>query len=611
LSRIRSSRRTLLAAVAAPAALLAAGAGAQEPPVAPPEGWAEDPPKISALVAFERTVSDLRTAILSYVEDGAVIGRRYPVRYSPVRMDRYEKFYDGWAAELEKVEFDGLNHEGRIDYILLRNQIRYDQAMLDLQRRRAKEIAPLIPFFDDLRALDETRLDRERAEPKATAITLDEIAKEANRLAEELEAEAAKAGGVVNRRGVSKVAAMRAADQLQHLREILAKFNGFYDGYDPMYTFWARKPAADADAALQTYADALREYVVGIKPGGKPPIIGDPVGSEGLEAGLAVEMIPYSAEEMIDISRQEFRWIKDQMLEVTERMGYGDDWHAALDHTKDLAPPPGEVAWELFDIADYEEAYIEDLGVITLPPLSREVWRLYKSSPELQLRNPFFAGGEETRMSYPKDVMELQDKLMSQRGNTPHFNFPTVHHELVPGHHLQGFMFRRFNDHRAKLNRTPFNIEGWALYWEFVLWDDPDFPRNDPDRMGMLFWRLHRAARIVFSLNYHLGNWSPQECIDFLVEEVGHERANAEAEVRRTTIDAALYQIAYMTGALQLRALHKEAVENGDLTEKKFHNGYLVSGPMPIEMLRNRLKRSDLSRDYETNWRFYESISRE
>ena len=25
------------------------------------------------------------------------------------------------------------------------------------------------------------------------------------------------------------------------------------------------------------------------------------------------------------------------------------------------------------------------------------------------------------------------------------------------------------------------------------------------DRVGMLFWRMHRAARILFSLNFHLG----------------------------------------------------------------------------------------------------------
>jgi uncharacterized protein (DUF885 family) len=226
-------------------------------------------------------------------------------------------------------------------------------------------------------------------------------------------------------------------------------------------------------------------------------------------------------------------------------------------------------------------------------------------TPERQLINPFFTGGEVTHLSYPTNSMDHEQKMMSMRGNTPHFNFPTVQHELVPGHHLQSFMYNRFNSHRAELNRTPFWMEGWALYWEFTLWDE-DFARNNPDKIGMLFWRLHRAARIVFSLNYQLGNWSAQQCVDFLVDRVGHERANAEAEVRRSAQAAPLYQAAYMLGALQIRALHRELVESGDLSEKDFHNGFLIGGPMPIEMVRARLTGQNLPRDYESSWRFYE-----
>ena len=86
------------------------------------------------------------------------------------------------------------------------------------------------------------------------------------------------------------------------------------------------------------------------------------------------------------------------------------------------------------------------------------------------------------------------------------------------------------------------------------------FRRNNPDRSECCWW-LHRAARIIFSMNYHLGNWTPQEAVDFLVERVGHERANAEAEVRGSAIDAPLYQIAYMIGGLQFREIHCELVD--------------------------------------------------
>lgn len=121
----------------------------------------------------------------------------------------------------------------------------------------------------------------------------------------------------------------------------------------------------------------------------------------------------------------------------------------------------------------------------------------------------------------------------------------------------------------------------------------------------MLFWRLHRAARIIFSLNYHLGNWSPQEAVDFLVERVGHERANAEAEVRRTTIDAPLYQISYMIGALQFRALYEDLVVNGDMDEMDFHDAVMTGGRLPVELVRARLTGQELNADFESQWRFY------
>ena len=95
-------------------------------------------------------------------------------------------------------------------------------------------------------------------------------------------------------------------------------------------------------------------------------------------------------------------------------------------------------------------------------------------------------------------------------------------------------MGARFNGYRADLGGGgPFFGEGWALYWELTLYD-MGFHKTPEEKVGALFWRMHRCARIIFSLKFHMGQWSPQECIDFLVDRVGHERENATAEVRRS-----------------------------------------------------------------------------
>jgi len=124
--------------------------------------------------------------------------------------------------------------------------------------------------------------------------------------------------------------------------------------------------------------------------------------------------------------------------------------------------------------------------------------------------------------------------------------------------------------------------------------------------MGALFWRAHRCARIIFSLKFHLVEWTPQQCIDFLVERVGHERASATGEVRRSFNGSysPLYQAGYMLGALQIRSLYAQLVTSGKMPERDFHDNILKGGPMSIEMVRAHLTQEKLPRDFKPVWRF-------
>jgi uncharacterized protein (DUF885 family) len=185
-----------------------------------------------------------------------------------------------------------------------------------------------------------------------------------------------------------------------------------------------------------------------------------------------------------------------------------------------------------------------------------------------------------------------------------------VFHELIPGHNLQGFMNERYKPYRSIFS-TPFSVEGWALYWEMLLWDK-GFHATPEERIGALFWRMHRCARIIFSLNYQLEKWTPKQCIDFLVDRVGHERFSAESEVRRSFTGGygPLYQIAYMMGGLQLRALHKEMVESKKMTDKEFHDAFLKENAIPIELFRAMITNQKLSKDFTTQWRFSDNLNK-
>ncbi len=166
-------------------------------------------------------------------------------------------------------------------------------------------------------------------------------------------------------------------------------------------------------------------------------------------------------------------------------------------------------------------------------------------------------------------------------------------------------MANRYKTYRQPFS-TPFWTEGGALYWEMLLWD-MNFAKSPENRIGMLFWRMHRSARIIFSLSFHLEKMTAQECVDLLVKKVGHEVDNATAEVRRS-FDGSygpLYQCAYLLGGLQLRGLRRELVDTGKMTNRAFHDAVLKENRIPIEMVRASLTNQKLTRDFVSSWKFY------
>ena len=548
---------------------------------------------------FRDDSSPLRSLVERYSQDREALFRRYAVPFSPDRQDRMGKFYSQWQADLEGMDFVALGVEGRIDFLLLKKEVGYQLELLRREEMLFQEMVPLIPFALDIMEMEESRRQFEGVNPEEAAALL---AGFPGQVAEAREA--IRVRGQTGSEGVSPIVALRAEGLLRQLSRVLSRWYQYSAGYDPLFTWWVASPYEDASAALNSYADFLRVEVVGHKAGEDEPIVGDPIGAEGMAADLAYEMIPYSPQELIAIGEAEFAWCEAEMIRASSELGFGEDWRTALEYVKTLHAPPGGQPALVRELAVEAVEFIEARDLMTIPDLAKEIWRMEMISPERQKVSPFFLGGEVIQVSFPTDEMSHDEKLQSMRGNNEHFSRATVQHELIPGHGLQQFMYSRYQPHRTAFN-TPFWIEGNSLYWEMLLWD-LGFPRGPEDRVGMLFWRMHRAARIIFSLSFHMGTMTPDEAIDFLVERVGHERANATAEVRRSFNGSysPLYQAAYMLGGIQIMAMRRELVDTGVMTGREFHDAIMTGGIMPIEMMRARLRGDLLEEDYEAAWRF-------
>jgi hypothetical protein len=687
--------------------------------------------------------SELRLVVVRYTADRGLLNGNYAggagrgggrrgggaapgaapadVAISPARIARLKRFDLDWQTALTKVDASKLTPAAKSDLDGLKSTIQGDLASLDADAFTMSRVAPAVPFMPAIVKLIEDRIRIEPMNAQKSALTLTDVTAQIAQLRKQLDAGIAGMGGDMLR--VNKDQATLGAQAALNLKSGLAEWYGFYNGYDPLFTWWIGVPYKKVDKALQDYAtylqntvaaanlsvteptpqpipagpapkvasvpdlaeiialpqdemrDVVARFMSGAGGGGRggrgggdatadakyftdwlaalktldfdsltrnaqvdylairhraelylsrvgktippgPPrkpdtldLRGTPRGREGLINDLQDAMIVYTPEQLIALANKEFAWCEAEMKKASREMGYGDDWKKAVEHTKETYVPPGDQPRMIMGLLNEAIDYLRANDLITVPGVASESLHMTMMSPEAQLTSPFFLGGDHILVSYPTDTMDYEARMESMRGNNPGFSHATAFHEMIPGHNLVGYMGQRYQGYRANLGGGgPFFGEGWPLYWELTMYD-LGFDKTPEQKVGALFWHMHRCARIIFSLNFHMGLWSPRECVDFLVDKVGHEPANAEAEVRRSFespqyANQPLYQAAYLLGGLQLRGIRKELVDTKIMTNKQFHDEVMRQGNMPIALIRLAVTKMKLTRDMDINYKF-------
>jgi hypothetical protein len=564
---------------------------------------------------YEQT-SEMGTTIVGYQQDLKAIRDFYSpyhnrgfypqvsyVYHSPEQRNRLVELNAGYLKKMQQMDFDSFSVYGKVDYLLLKKEIDAELERLEQEKMEEASVAAYLPFAAEIYAMEK---ERRRGN------TIDAAAM-AGRINATLKKVQSASAALKKNTKPSKAQTRTLIAAIEGLKSRLAGFFDFYQGYDPAFSWWIPKPYENLDKALDEFAEALSP-----KAGTELAVNGDaskdadygikgiPIGEQALLTQLKAEFIPYTPEELVKIAEKEFAFCDRELLKASAEMGFGKDWKKAQEKVKQSYVAPGRQPELIVRLQNDALDFIRKNDLIQIPALAEETWGMVMMSAERQLVNPFFTGGREISISYPTATMKEEDKLMSMRGNNPYFSRGTVQHELLPGHHLQYYMNSRYKNYRELFN-TPFGVEGWTLYWELLLYDK-GFAKSPEERIGMLFWRMHRCARIIFSLNYHLGKWSPGQCVDFLVNRVGHEPANAEGEVRRSFEGgySPLYQIAYMIGGLQLMAMKNELVDKGTMSYNDFHERVMKENLIPMELLRATLTEQQLPRDFKTQWKFYD-----
>jgi uncharacterized protein (DUF885 family) len=560
-------------------------------------------------VATDAAAAGRMPAIVEkYTADRMNLNRTYPLAISPAHVERFDKFYHDNLALLAAMDFNSMSQEDKVDYLLLKNLIDSELHQAAIQKRELAEMQPLIPFAPTIEKLLDSKRMMQRPDGEKDAAALTDLVKQIEAARKQYDVPASRMRGDAATDASPKVDPIVANRAILATRELSAQLKEWfsqYNSYDPEFTWWVAGPYKDADKALTSYSAFMKERLIGIKADDTTTIIGDPVGREALMNELADTLIPYTPEELIAIAQTEYDWCMKEMLKASHEMGYADDWHAAVEKVKQMHVAPGEQPDLIRKLVVEGSDFVKKNDLVTVPPLADETWTMIMMTPERQLVNPFFTGGSQMSVSYPTDTMTYEQREMSMRGNNIPFAHATAFHEMIPGHFLQFFMNARYRTYRRPF-QTPFWEEGNAFWWEMLFYDK-GFEATPEERIGALVWRMHRSARVIFTMNFHLGKWTPKQCVQFLIDNVGFEPENATAEVRRSfggTVSP-LYQCAYLMGALQFRALHHELVDSLKMTEREFSDAVLHEGAMPVEMLRADLENLTLTPDYRTSWKFY------
>ena len=165
---------------------------------------------------------------------------------------------------MRALDFDRMSLDGKVDYVLLDNHLRYQLELADRQDAMRAEalpllpLLPLLPFSDALLMLHDARRDLETINPRAIAKKIAALVSQIDSLRALLEpaARGDSAAGKLHATAprVSRTVGNRASEPLDQLRTTIGTWYRFHAGYDPLFSWWMANPYQKRNNAMTKYA---------------------------------------------------------------------------------------------------------------------------------------------------------------------------------------------------------------------------------------------------------------------------------------------------------------------------------------------------------------------
>ena len=348
---------------------------------------------------------------------------------------------------------------------------------------------------------------------------------------------------------------------------------------------------AKLELQLEDYAEWLNEEIL---PRARPD---NQLPAEVYANNLKNYGVRATPEELITEALYSYQFIRSEMKalarKIAERRGWDDKRLVAVFRRLKAEQISQDEILTVYNerLADLEEI-IRREDIITLPERDAVI-RLATEAESAAIPAPFMSPPQliNNTGQYGEFVLVQSNPAMGDDAIMDDWSHDSITwaltvHEARPGHELQ---FASLVENGTSLARALFafnsaNVEGWGLYAEAIMHEY----LPEEAQLFNLFTRQMRAARMFMDPMINTGQLTPEQAVDFMVEQISLSLPMASSEAERYSFRAPGQATSYYVGFMNLMRLRTEIELNlgDDFDQREFHDFVLEQGLLPPDMLR-------------------------
>jgi len=318
------------------------------------------------------------------------------------------------------------------------------------------------------------------------------------------------------------------------------------------------------------------------------------------------EMVDTPVDKLLAAGEDELRHLQSEFVSVARTIDAGKPPRVVFDSLAADHPRPEELITSVAGVLEEIRRFCIERSIVTIP--SEERARVEETPPfmralsfaSMDTPGPFERRAREAyyHVTLPEPGWSAQKTEEHMRSFSRLDLLNTSIHEAYPGHYVQFLWVPHLPSKVRQVIGCGTNAEGWAHYCEQMMLDQ-GFGGSDAGtaaklRLVQLHDALLRVCRYIVGIRLHVKGMTVDQGIDFFMREGYQERANAERETKRGTMDPTY--LMYTLGKLEILKLREDyrRLRGDQFSLKEFHDSFLKQGFPPVKIVRAYMLGEDL-----------------